>query len=78
MALVEHIAPGRNGVFRNTIVSRGRVVGSWRKTRRARSTAVAVEIFSGRVPAAKLSRALDLWARFAATDIDVSVTRVGK
>jgi hypothetical protein len=42
----EAIAPGANGIFRPTMVSRGRVVGTWRASRAAGGVTVALSPFA--------------------------------
>ena len=44
----ERIVPGRNGVFRPTVVSDGRVVGTWRWTGAGRRRTAAAELFDPR------------------------------
>ena len=46
----ERIVPGGNGVFRSTVVQRGRVVGVWSRTRRARGMEIDVEPLVPAVP----------------------------
>lgn len=43
----ERIVPGRNGMFRATVVERGRVRGIWLKTPRAKATRIDAELFPG-------------------------------
>ena len=47
----EKIVPGRNGMFRATVVHRGRIVGVWKWSGRGAKRTVAVEPF-GRLPKA--------------------------
>lgn len=42
------LAPGGNGVFKNTVIWRGRAVGTWRRSPRASGPAVEVTPFPGR------------------------------
>ncbi|GAA3742193.1 winged helix DNA-binding domain-containing protein [Leifsonia bigeumensis] len=42
----ERIVPGGNGMFQSTIVNDGLVVGTWRRTERARGVVVAAQPFS--------------------------------
>nr|WP_204262090.1 winged helix DNA-binding domain-containing protein [Blastococcus saxobsidens] len=44
----ELIVPGRNGVFRPTVVSDGRIVGTWRWTGTGRRRAATAELFGPR------------------------------
>lgn len=67
------VDPGRNGVFRWTLVLDGRVAGTWSRTRRSRYTRIEITPFR---PLARKARdaaetALAAWGRFAGSDIDV-------
>ncbi|MGY2082911.1 winged helix DNA-binding domain-containing protein [Blastococcus sp. SYSU DS0539] len=46
-AFADRIVPGRNGVFRPTVVVDGRVTGTWRLPGRSRANAPAAEPFTG-------------------------------
>lgn len=56
---LERIVPGRNGVFRPTVVVDGRVVGTWRRTlrrpKKTPSVAIEVELFEAVPRAARRS-----------------------
>jgi hypothetical protein len=45
-AFADRIAPGGNGIFRPTVVSDGRIVGTWRRTGKGARRAVATEPFT--------------------------------
>ncbi len=69
------VDPGRNGVFRWTIVAGGRVVATWKRIRRTHHTVVEVAPFTPfrkRVRSG-LGRALDAWAEFEGTEIEMRV-----
>jgi hypothetical protein len=68
------VDPGRNGVFRWTIVERGRVVATWSRTRRARHVKVELAPFEARLGAARLrawTAAIERWGRFAGDEVAV-------
>lgn len=62
----ERIVPGGNGMFRSTIVNDGLVVGTWRRTARARGVAIEAQPFSSLSAAANdgFARASASYARF--------------
>lgn len=67
------VDPGRNGVFRWTLVAGGRVVGTWKRTRRTHHVVVDVEPF-GRLPARvrkAAPEAIEAWGRFAGVEVNV-------
>ncbi|TVP44809.1 MAG: winged helix DNA-binding domain-containing protein [Gemmatimonadales bacterium] len=67
------VDPGRNGVFRWTLVVGGRVAGTWKRTRRAHYTLVEIEPFDP-VPARRrpaVRKALEAWAAFAGMTIRI-------
>lgn len=67
------VDPGRNGVFRWTLVARGQVVATWKRIPRARRTVVQVNPFTripGRVRKA-VPGALKRWGDFAGTEVEV-------
>lgn len=71
----DRVDPGRNGVFRWTVVAGGRVVATWARTRRARGVAVEVTPF-GPLPARvrdAVPAAIGAWGRFAGVDTEVSI-----
>ena len=73
------VDPGRNGVFRWTLVADGRVVGTWKRTPRARRTVIDVTPF-GRLPARvrkAVPGALERWGAFAGTELEVRWTEEG-
>lgn len=68
------VDPGRNGVFRWTIVERARVVATWSRTRRTRRVLVELQPF-GRPSAAFAKRATGAvarWGAFAGTPVELS------
>ncbi len=72
-AFATRVDPGRNGVFRWTVVAEGEVVATWSRTRRSRYTLVEVTPFAPLPPhlRQKSERALESWAAFAETPIQV-------
>ena len=67
------VDPGRNGVFRWTLVADGRVVATWKRTPRARRTVIDITPFA-RIPARvrkAVPRALERWGAFAGTELEV-------
>jgi hypothetical protein len=71
--LATRVDPGRNGVFRPTIVRDGEVIGTWKRTKRTRSIVVDVTTF---VKIAKrhhpdIEAALARYGAFVGTDIDL-------
>ncbi len=44
---IERILPGRNGVFRPTIVQDGEVIGTWKRALTARGVALTADLFAG-------------------------------
>lgn len=70
----ERIVPGRNGMFRATVVERGRVVGVWTRTARAKATRIRVEPFPGvRLSLARLCPEAKRWGAFQGVDVDVEI-----
>lgn len=68
------VDPGRNGVFRWTLVDRGRVVATWKRTKRARKVVIDVTPFATPLTAAREKaavRALERWGSFMGTDLEV-------
>jgi hypothetical protein len=45
-AFADRIVPGGNGMFRPTVVSRGRVLGTWARSGRSREPPVAASPFT--------------------------------
>jgi hypothetical protein len=71
----ERVVPGRNGVFRPTVVVDGRVVGTWSRKVRAAHVDVEVTPF-GDIPAAAqrgLARAADAYGEYLGLDARVLV-----
>ena len=71
------VDPGRNGVFRWTLVAGGRVVGTWKRIRRTRHVVAEVAPFTRLAAPVRKSvpRAITAWARFA--DVEVRVKKDG-
>ncbi|MGN6752287.1 MAG: winged helix DNA-binding domain-containing protein [Intrasporangium sp.] len=73
---VVKVVPGRNMVFRPTVVVDGEVAGVWRRTTAGRRAAVEVELFRGRATA-RLRRALEAstaaYGRFLGQETDLRV-----
>lgn len=74
----ERIVPGRNGMFRATVVREGRVIGVWTRAPRARSTTLTLEPFPGqRLDADDVAAAAGSWSRFHGQPVEVTVTDPG-
>jgi hypothetical protein len=74
----EMVVPGRNGVFKPTVVVDGRVVGTWSRKVRAAHVDVEVTPF-GRIPAAArrgLDRAAAAYGEYLGLDARVSIADV--
>lgn len=74
----ERVVPGRNGVFKPTVVVDGRVVGTWSRKVRAAHVDVEVTPF-GRIPAAAqrgLDRAAAAYGEYLGLDARVSIADV--
>ncbi|MCW2955499.1 MAG: hypothetical protein JWO69_368 [Thermoleophilia bacterium] len=71
----ERIVPGRNGMFKPTIVDGGRVVGTWTRTKRARKTIVQAQPFTKLPQRATrgFAKAAAAWGAFAGVDVEVDV-----
>jgi hypothetical protein len=70
------IVPGGNGMFRATVVERGRVVGSWQRKVVAKRVRIQIEAFSPlakTTQAAILKRAQD-YGRYLGKDVELSYT----
>ncbi len=68
------IVPGNNGVFKPTVVHRGRVVGLWSRRATARRTTIAAEGLDGPLPPAArrgLDRPARDYARFLGTPVEL-------
>ncbi len=67
------VDPGRNGVFRWTVVAGARVVATWKRIRRKRH--VVVEIASFRPLSKQTSKAvpgaIEAWGRYAGVEVEV-------
>lgn len=74
-ALFERVVPGRNGMFRATVVRDGRVVGVWRAQQLKTRASIEVEAFPGvLIDAEELRFAAGRWARFhGAPDPEITV-----
>lgn len=70
----ERVVPGRNGVFRATVVdSQGRTIGTWLRERRAQHTRITVEAFADEAtPIEELHDAAAAWAAFHGTEVDIN------
>jgi hypothetical protein len=65
----QRIVPGNNGIFLPTITSKGRIVGTWRRTPKSTTSAIEPEHFETASDAEHTSfaRAAKSYARFAAS-----------
>jgi hypothetical protein len=65
----DRIVPGGNGIFLPTIVSKGRIVGTWRRTPKSKTAAIEPEHFEEATAAkqASFERAAKAYARFVAS-----------
>jgi Winged helix DNA-binding domain len=65
-AHAQRIVPGSNGIFLPTIVSKGRIIGTWRRTPKSKSAAIEAEHFEEATPAQHRSfdRAAAAYAKF--------------
>jgi len=72
-AFANRIAPGRNGVFRWTVVAGARVVATWGRVRRTHDTLAEVAPFHPLDPAtrAAATAAIARWGHFADTPVEV-------
>ncbi|MFA4928657.1 MAG: winged helix DNA-binding domain-containing protein [Patulibacter sp.] len=71
----QQVVPGNNGIFKSTVVHRGRVVGLWSKrtlTRRTVLTPTALEGTLSKTVRAGVARAADRYGRFLGTEIEVA------
>lgn len=72
---IERIVPGRNGMFRATIVDGGRVVGVWMRTPRTKHTRIEVEALPGeRVDLSRLHGAAAAWGAFRETETELTLS----
>lgn len=70
------IVPGNNGIFKPTVVHRGRVVGVWRRRTLTRRSVVTATAFEGTLPKAVhdgVARAAQRYGRFLGADVEVAV-----
>lgn len=70
----ERIVPGRNGVFRPTILIDGRVMGTWTRQRRTRKMVVTAEWFGepGEAQRRGFADAMEGYAHFQATPVEIA------
>lgn len=73
-AHLTRVDPARNGVFRWTLVDAGRVVATWKRTRRANHTLAEVDVFGPLTEAGRAAApaALERWGRFDGTEVKVA------
>ena len=70
----ERILPGRNGMFRATVVRDGRVVGVWTRTPRAKHTRITLEPFPGEaLDPVHLEDAATAWGTFSGVETEVVI-----
>ncbi len=68
----ERIVPGRNGMFRATVVEGGRVVGVWLRTPRARRVQIGIEPFPGEsVDLERLREPAEAWGAFRGVEVEL-------
>lgn len=68
----ERIVPGRNGMFRATVVDGGRVRGVWTRAPRAKRTVIQVEPFPReRMDLERLRPAAEAWGAFQGVEVEV-------
>lgn len=67
------VDPGRNGVFRWTLVAGARVVGTWKRVRRTHHVVAELTPFERLPPQVleALPEAIGAWGRFAGVDVQV-------
>ncbi|MCB0879648.1 MAG: AlkZ family DNA glycosylase [Thermoleophilia bacterium] len=67
------VDPGRNGVFRYTLVDRGRVIATWKRTPRAKRIVVDVAPFATLAPARERAAvaAIERWGSFVGSAVEV-------
>ncbi len=77
-AFAPRIVPGNNGMFLPTIVVDGQVVGTWKRTKRARHIAVEAQPFTAMTKRARdgFTRAADHYGRFMGAPVEVTFTEV--
>lgn len=70
----ERIVPGRNGMFRATIVRDGRVIGVWLRTPRAAHTRIDLQPFPGEtVDPGALAGPAAAWGAFRGTEVALAL-----
>ncbi len=68
----ERIVPGRNGMFRATVVEHGRVIGVWTRTTRAKATRIEIEPFPRkRIGLRRLTAPARAWGAFHGVPVEV-------
>lgn len=72
------VDPGRNGVFRHTIVLDGRVVGTWGRRLLKKSAQVSVSLFEPTTASQRkaISASLEPWGRFVGLEPVVTIADV--
>lgn len=69
----ERIVPGRNGMFRATVVLGGRVTGVWLRTPRAKHVRIDVEPFPGEaVDLDRLRAPAEAWGAFRGVEVQLA------
>lgn len=70
----ERIVPGRNGVFRGTVVEAGRVTGTWQRRLLKKSARIEATPFPGRAfDAASLAPSAAAWGAFHETPAELTL-----
>lgn len=70
----ERIVPGRNGMFRSTVVLGGRVAGVWLRTPHAKRVRIEIEPLPGSAVAPERLRApAEAWGAFRGVDVEIEV-----
>ncbi|HET8778888.1 MAG TPA: winged helix DNA-binding domain-containing protein [Agromyces sp.] len=70
-AHAERVVPGRNGVFQPILVSAGRVVGTWRRGPKRKTTSVQLAGFgAGTLSPSTFRASFSAWARFWGEELD--------
>jgi hypothetical protein len=79
-AHMQKIVPGGNGMFISTIVVGGRVVGTWRRTQKAKATVLEAQPFAKLDAPTKKSfmRAAEAYGRFLGVSVDARVSGVNE
>jgi hypothetical protein len=73
------VDPGRNGVFRWTLVAGGRVVGTWKRIRRTHHVLVELTPFAPLPQRVRMAipGAVEAWGRFAGVKVQVRILKSG-